>query len=276
MPSVPEPVPSPVTKPGAPSGVPPRPLTDFGAAVGFLTLLPFGRTWPDDRVPRSVGWYPWVGWVLAGSVLLPLWLWSRSAGAPDASQSLLGASLIVAVWGVLTRFLHWDGLADSFDGLWGGSTPERRLEIMRDSRIGSFGAAAMLMTALVQVAAASTIVSRGMLWPLLAAPVIARFSASLAAWELPSARREGLGLTAMGTPGLYERIVAGSALLALLAVVALGVSSRDFVIVTGVGIAAGIAMPRLLSRPVGGMSGDLFGATILLVETVVLLTGAVV
>jgi adenosylcobinamide-GDP ribazoletransferase len=253
----------------------PRPFADFAAAIGFLTLLPVGRRWPDGAMPRSVGWYPWVGWLLGGLAALPLWLFTRSYGPLAGSRALLAAACVVAVWALVTRFLHWDGLADSFDGLWGGNTRDRRLEIMRDSRIGSFGAAAMLMAALLQVAAATVVIERGALWVLVVAPVVARFAIALAAWELPSARPEGLGLTAMGAPGLYDRLVAGAAGLAMLAFVAAGVPSRALIIVAALGFIAGMLVPRALARPVGGMTGDLFGATVVIVEVCVLLVGAV-
>jgi adenosylcobinamide-GDP ribazoletransferase len=254
---------------------PPRPLTDFAAAVGFLTLLPVGRRWPRGRMPRSVGWYSWVGWVLGAAVVVPLSYARTYLGAPDMLRALLYGVLAVAVWALLTRFLHWDGLADSVDGLWGGRTPERRLEIMHDSHVGVFGAAAMGLTALLQVATITVLVSHGALWPLLVAPVVARFSVSLAAWELPAARPDGLGLSVIGRAGLYERLVAGAALLALLGCIAMGATTRQFVFVSGGGLVAGLVVPRLLSKPVGGMTGDLFGATVLLVETIVLLVAAV-
>jgi adenosylcobinamide-GDP ribazoletransferase len=256
--------------------LPARPVSDFAAAVGFLTLLPIGRTWKDGRAPRSVGWYGWVGWVLAAIVVVPLYVARGFMGSPDTLRALLYAVLVVGAWALLTRFLHWDGLADTFDGIWGGHTPERRLEIMRDSRIGSFGVAAMGIVALVQVAAVTILISRGVLWPLLVAPVTARFCASLAAWELPAARREGLGLTAMGQAGTYERLVAGAAVLLLIGCISLGATSRQFVFVTGAGIIAGLVAPRVMSKPVGGMTGDLFGATVLLVEAAVLLMGALI
>jgi adenosylcobinamide-GDP ribazoletransferase len=260
----------------APHKPPPRPLADFAAAVGFLTLLPIGRLWPEDRPPRSVGWYPWVGWLVGGLVTTPLWALRRFQGPIVGTKALMCAAVVIAAWALLTRFLHWDGLADAADGLWGGHTPERRLEIMRDSRIGSFGAVAMVMTALVQVAAATLLVERGALWVLVAAPVLGRLAAALAAWQLPSARTEGLGLTAMGTPGPYDTVVAGAAVLALFALVALGAAPYAVLVVLGAGLLAGIMVPRALARPVGGMTGDLFGATVLLVETVALLIGAVI
>lgn len=269
-----EPTPMPDTAP-APV-IPPRPLTDLTAAVGFLTLLPIGHTWPDGRPPRSVGWYGWVGWLLGGVALVPLTLLKGRVDLHATPHALLAGVLVVTAWALLTRFLHWDGLADSFDGLWGGHTPERRLEIMRDSHIGAFGIVAIVLVALVQVACVTLLVSKGALWPLLAAPVAARFSLSLAAWELPAARPDGLGRSAIGDAGVYERLVAGASLLALLVCLALGATSHQFIWVVAAGVVAGLAVPRMLSKPVGGMTGDLFGATVVLIETIVLLTAAVI
>jgi adenosylcobinamide-GDP ribazoletransferase len=252
----------------------PRPLSDLAAAFGFLTLLPVGRVWPDDEAPRSVGWYPWVGWLLGVLAAAALVIVVRLTGHPPVKSAVLVGALIVAGWAIVTRLLHWDGLADTFDGLWGGADPARRLEIMRDSRVGSFGAAAMILVALVQVGAIADFASEGAWWPLVMAPVIARLAVTLAAWELPAARRDGLGLTAVRAPGMYDRIVAATAALALVALLVFGVPSRSFVLASGAGVAAAIAVPRLLARPVGGMTGDLFGATLLLTETVVLVMGA--
>lgn len=260
----------------SPRRLPPRPLADLAAAIGFLTLLPIGRRWPDDRPPRSVGWYPWVGWLLGGVVVGPLWALRRLQEPIVGTRALMYAAVAVAAWALLTRFLHWDGLADAADGLWGGHTPARRLEIMRDSRIGSFGAVAMVMTAVVQVAAAALLVERGALWVFVAAPVLGRLAAALAAWQLPSARTEGLGLTAMGSPGPYDILVAGAAAFALGALVPAGAPAVPVLVVLVAGLLAGIIVPRALARPAGGMTGDLFGATVLLVETVALLIGAVI
>jgi len=269
--------PAPRVSPYQGPGTPARPLTDFGAAIGFLTLLPCGRTWPEGKPPRSVGWYGWVGWILGALALLPLTLLrARGVDLHATVNALLASVLVVAGWALLTRFLHWDGLADSFDGIWGGHTPERRLEIMRDSHIGAFGVISIVLVALVQVACVTLLISRGELWPLLAVPVAARFSLSLAAWELPAARTDGLGRTAMGQAGVYERLVAGAALFALLVVMSLGATSHQFVFVVGAGVISGLVVPRMLSKPVGGMTGDLFGATVLIIETIVLLTAVVI
>lgn len=252
----------------------PRPLTDIAAAIGFLTLLPIGREWPDNAPPRSVGWYPAVGWLLGELAASLVLISERVTGHPAVRGAVLVGALAVAAWALLTRFLHWDGLADTFDGIWGGSTVERRLEIMRDSRIGSFGAAAMLVVALVQVGAIADFVAEGVWWPLVVAPVVARAAVSLAAWTMPAARRQGLGLSAVERPGLYE-MVAFTVSVAPLALLALAMPAVSVWVTAGVSLIALFAVPRLLARPVGGMTGDLFGATVLIVETIVLVTGAV-
>lgn len=254
----------------------PRPLHDLEAAIGFLTVLPIGRTWPEGETPRSTGWYPWVGWLLGSSAAAAVYVTYLWKGHWPAGGALLTGALVVAAWAVLTRFLHWDGLADTFDGIWGGSTPERRLEIMRDSRVGSFGVAAMLMVAVVQVGAVADLANAGLLWPIVAAPVLGRLAAAVAAWDLPAARTEGLGLTVVGRSGTYERLVGALGLLALFAFVPiLGVPSRTLLMVTAAGVFAALSIPRALAKPVGGVTGDIFGATVLLVETVVLVVAAV-
>ncbi len=253
---------------------PPNPVRDLGAAIGFLTIVPVGRVWEGLR-PRAVGWYAWVGWLLGGVVALPLWAAADGLGAPAEGRALLFGALVVAAWALLTRSLHWDGLADTFDGILGGQTPERRLEIMRDSRVGSFGATAIVVVALVEVAAAAVCVNGGSLWVLVAAPVLGRFAASNAAWTLPAARRDGLGLTAIERPEGYDVTVGIVAVLAL-AVFALGGAQNvlPLALTCVVGLVAAFVVPRVLAGRVGGMTGDLFGATVLLVEAIVLVTGA--
>lgn len=258
----------------------PRPLHDAAAAVGFLTLLPVGRKWPEGAPPRAVGWYAWVGWLLGlpagAAVAWAVWLRGH---APVGGDMLVGA-LVIGAWAMLTRLLHWDGLADTADGLWGGRDREHKLEIMRDSRIGSFGAAAMVFVAIVQVAAVADMVHGGVVWPIVAAPVLGRFAASVGAWTLPAARREGLGLTAMDRPGVYDVAVAVLAVAVLhflrTPLPGFGADGVKLMAVTLMGLIAGFVTPRLLAKRVGGMTGDLFGATVLIVEMVVLVAGAVV
>lgn len=253
----------------------PNPPHDLAAAVGFLTLLPVGRDWPAARRPRSVGYYPWVGWLLGGLAGGSLLAARALAGQYPRSAALLGGALVIAGWGLLTRLLHWDGLADTADGLWGGHDAQGRLEIMRDSRVGSFGAAAIALTALVQVGAAASVVSQGRWWVLVTAPVIARAGASAAAWTIKAARLEGLGLTTVSRPGAYDVAVWAVATAGVASLVLAGAPGAALATTCMAGLAAAILLPAGLSRPVGGVTGDILGASVILVETVVLVVGGV-
>lgn len=250
-----------------------RPIRDFALALGFLTALPVGREWPEGGAADAVGFYPWVGWVLGAAAWLVSWL-LQAAGAFSAATLLVGGAVIVAVWAVATRMLHWDGLADTADGVWGAYEVRKRLEIMRDSRVGSFGATAVALTALLQVAATGAVLVAGRPWVLVCAPVLARGAVSLAAWTLPAARTEGLGLTAVARPSAYAAVVAGLAVLGLLVLGHLTAPAVTFLGTLAVGVAAAVVVPRMLARSVGGMTGDLFGATVLVVEAAVLVAGA--
>lgn len=250
-----------------------RPLRDFALALGFLTVLPLGREWPEGGAPGAVGFYPWVGFVLGAEGWLVAWL-LQLPGAGDALTMLLAGAVVVTLWALTTRMLHWDGLADTADGLWGSFDRERRLEIMRDSRVGSFGVTAVVLTALLQASACGVVLLAGRPWVLLMAPVLGRGAAAVAAWTLPAARTEGLGLTAVNRPGAYAMSVAVLALVALLAIGHLTAPRAPFFATLVVGILAAVVLPRLLARRVGGMTGDLFGAVVLGVETVVLVMGA--
>lgn len=111
----------------------------FVCAVQFLTRLPTPRlkAWPEDAVTRSAVYYPIVGWIVGGLAALVL------LAADRFWPPLVGAALSTVVAVAITGGFHEDGLADAADGLVGGSTRPRRLEIMKDSRIGSYGALAL-------------------------------------------------------------------------------------------------------------------------------------
>ena len=260
-----------------------RPLHDFRSALAFLTALPAGTASQERTSDASAGFYPAVGWVM-GLVALAIVGVARLVDPDLWRNSLVLAVIVVGAWALLTRFLHWDGLADAADGLLGSQHPEERLEIMRDSRVGAFGASAVAFLALLQTASVGSLIANETHWPLLAAPVVGRASATLACWTLLPARPEGLGSDSISQPGLYPRIVAALAVL-LAAGVAVGEvwlvggDPWDFVrlgIVFIVVDLAALIVPRELAESVGGVTGDILGATILIVETTVLVAAALV
>jgi adenosylcobinamide-GDP ribazoletransferase len=125
----------------------------FLCAVQFLTRLPTPRLdgFEQDWIARSAPYYPLVGWIVGGLCAGVLLLASRFWPEP------VPAVLAVAVGLLVTGGFHEDGLADTADGLGGGQTKARRLEIMKDSRIGSYGALALWASLTLKAAALSVL-----------------------------------------------------------------------------------------------------------------------
>ena len=151
------------------------------AAIAFLTRVPIRRPFTTEDVGRAAVFFPLVG---AGIGAAQLGLWKLL----DATlPPLLLAVLVVSFSAWATRGLHLDGLADFFDGLGGGRTREDVLRIMRDSRIGAFGAIALVLVLFTKVAAIEG--AALVLWQaLVLAPVFSRWSVVLLGFMLPYAR----------------------------------------------------------------------------------------
>ncbi len=238
-------------------------LRDMAAAFGWLSIVPVAAH-ADARPAR---WFPLVGWAFGGTAAGIAYAVGLARGG--ALVPLLGGAVVVCGWAVLSRLLHWDGVADTADGLLGGSTPERRLEIMHDSRTGAFGVTAVTLGIVLQVAACGALIEAHAIWPLLAAPVLGRFSATAGLWTLPPARREGLAARLSAAEGPLAWVAAAGLCLPLLAG---GTLARGVVLASGMMLA--IMLPRMLAKPVGGISGDLLGASVVIVETLVLVSCA--
>src|SRR6266581_2112471 len=164
------------------------------AAVRFLSVLPVpGRTQlfeKDEAAPRFVvggAYFPLVGLLLACLLWLLVLLLT-----PLVPQLALAALLVVGLV-MLTGGLHLDGLMDSCDGLFGGSTRERKLEIMRDSRVGSFGVLGGACVLLLKFAFFASLRERSLPFALLVTLPSARWAMVLALRMFPSARPAGLG-----------------------------------------------------------------------------------
>ncbi len=155
-------------------------------AFQFLTTFPaiIRRAFTARELGRAVGYFPLVGLALGGI------LYGLASGLRLIFPAPVVAVFILAAWLLLTRALHFDGFLDTCDGLFGGFTPERRLEIMRDSRVGAFGVAGGGLLLLAKYAA---IISLPHLSGLLLAPVMGRWVLSIAIFAYPYAREKGLG-----------------------------------------------------------------------------------
>jgi len=235
-------------------------------ALRFLTVVPVpGRESESaSALGRAAWWFPVVGLMLGGVLAI-------AALAVDALfPPLVSAALLVTGWKAATGGIHLDGLADSLDGL-AGRDAARRLAIMRDSRIGVFGAAGLILFLLLAVAALAGLSTSLRLRVLVLAPVIGRVTPLLAgAWLAPATPGQGLGAA----------FAAGLSRWAGLAHVAAGCALAAWLLGGwGVALAAaawGVALlvAAFVARRLGGLTGDVLGAVVEVAELGALLGAA--
>lgn len=232
-------------------------------AARYLTIVPLpGRGHaPLEALGRSAAWFPVVGLGL-GLLLVVVdratgWLFSP----------LLAALLTVTVWKLVTGGVHLDGLADCLDGLV-GRDPEHRLAIMRDSRIGAFGAVGLILFLMLEIVALAELASPTRGSALFAAPVIARATPAVLAALFRPARANGHG--AAFHAGVRPSAIAiglGAALAAsIFALGGLGVATL------AAGLVAAVAVGGFVAGRLGGVTGDVLGAAVEVAEVAVLLT----
>jgi adenosylcobinamide-GDP ribazoletransferase len=232
-------------------------------ATRYLTIVPLpGPSHaPIDALGRSAAWFPIVG-IGLGLVLVVVdrltgWLFSP----------LLAALLTVTVWKLLTGGVHLDGLADCLDGLVGRDA-EQRLAIMRDSRIGAFGAIGLILFLMLEIVALAELVAPARGSALFAAPVVARATPAVLAALFRPARGDGQG-AAFHAGVRLSAIALGLAAAVAAAVYALGGLG---VAVVAVGLVAALAMGAVIAPRLGGITGDVLGAGVESAELAVLLT----
>jgi adenosylcobinamide-GDP ribazoletransferase len=248
-------------------------MRDAGLALSLLTVVPTPARMPSDgSTPQSAGWFPAVG-LLVGAVGYGL-AKAFEAWPHRGEQGLLIAALLVVIWALTTRMLHFDGLGDVADGFWGSHDRVRRLEIMCDSHMGAFGATAIALTALVEVAAIAAIITTPHQLPLLLVPALARFSATAGCWLGSPARAGGLGRSVMARPTLLGALPAIAVLAAVVASLWLGFGVTGIALFA-LGVLTAMAVPHLLAGRFGGVTGDVLGASVLLTETLLFVAFAI-
>jgi adenosylcobinamide-GDP ribazoletransferase len=245
-----------------------RLATDLKVALVFYTRLPL----PHDG-PIAGGDLARASWAapIAGAVVGALGAAAYGVAHAAGLGPLPAAGLALLVTIALTGGLHEDGLADTADGFGAGATPESRLAIMRDSRIGTFGACALIMSIGLRWAALASLAG-----PMrVAAALIAAHAAARAVLPLvmrltPPARPDGLSAAA-GLPPADS--VAAAALLGLVALaLALG-AARGLIALALLLVALG-AIRQVALAKIGGQTGDVLGALEQVAEVVVLLVAA--
>jgi adenosylcobinamide-GDP ribazoletransferase len=235
----------------------------FPLALTFLTVFPWfrlGEVTPGD-LARSLFWFPWVG------ALLGLVLWGAGVGLSSLFPTPAAAALLVALTVLLTRGLHLDGLADTVDGLGGGDTPEARLAIMKDSRLGAFGAVSLVLVLLLKFSFLLALVDRGMVRTLVLFPLISRWGLVLLAALAPYARPGG-GLGQAMTEGATLQLTAGATVAALL----LSFLAGGYAGLLILGLAGLVVwgLSRYFRHKLGGITGDVYGTVNEILEVLVL------
>jgi adenosylcobinamide-GDP ribazoletransferase len=234
------------------------------AAIAFLTRFPLRRQPSLDDVSRSQAWFAAVGLLIG----LALWAIDRVTmrALPDDGTNAL---IVVALAGI-TGALHLDGLADTADGLAGGHLPERRLAIMRDVRVGTYGVVAIVAVFGLKWAGLASLPSDARVEAIILAPCLARLGVVAAIAAYPYARAEGMG--AWFHERAWPLAFAVCTLTAGAAAVALFGAGGVLLLVFSLALA--LAFGALVTRLAGGMSGDSYGATIEIGEALVLLFAA--
>lgn len=229
-------------------------MNDFVTALGLLTIVPVRYREPISA--RAYAWFPFVG-LLIGAVLVAAYFFLRAI-----LPNLIAAALLLVLWVVASGALHLDGFADACDGLFAATTRERRLEILRDAHLGTFGAVGLLLLLIVKFAAIANAAS---LAPILLAPILGRWAMVFAA-TFPLARAGGMA--ALFRAGLTRRIVLAATIVAALCCAILGAFGFAALVVA---FLVALFIARLALSRLGGLTGDIYGMICESVEAAVLL-----
>ncbi len=241
---------------------------DLAIGISFCTRLPLVSSGPvaGADIARASWTFPLAGVAVGLAGAAVYWL-ARKAGLPP----LPGAALALTAMLLATGCLHEDGLVDTADGFGGGATRERRLEIMRDSRIGTYGACALAMSLLLRWGALASLAEPAAVMPaLIASHAAARATMPLFMRLVPRARNDGLSADV----GLPPRESAVAAI--VIAIIALGffLDATAAFIAMLLLVCAAAAIAWLCLKLIGGQTGDVLGAMEQTAEIVVLLVAA--
>lgn len=237
--------------------------SDLPVALALLTRLPMRFTLSGTRAPSAAAWaYPLVGLVVGGIALAVGWCFQSLGAAAPITAFFVLLSMIIT-----TGAMHEDGLADCADGFWGGWDVARRLEIMKDSQVGTYGVIALVMSLLVRWYVLTMLIDKGALvGAVLVSAVMSRAAMVAVMHRLANARRSGLSAQT-GRPGGLPTLLALG--IALIAAIAAPEVSFVWLILTAALVTT--AAGALAKAKIGGQTGDVLGATQQVVEIAVLI-----
>lgn len=227
---------------------------DIALALAFFTRLPLPVSVPHRQLADAIWAAPVAGAVtgLAGGLVFCL-----AGNLPAVATALLAVTAMI----IITGALHEDGLADVADGFWGGHTVPRRLEIMKDSRIGAYGVLALVLSVGLRVTLIAAIAPG--IWTFILIGMLSRVPFAPMMAHLPVARTTGLA-AASGQAGTRAAWIS-TGLIALLALICLGVMPLIALLI------AAAAVILIARQKIGGVTGDVYGATQQLSEIAILI-----
>jgi adenosylcobinamide-GDP ribazoletransferase len=239
-------------------------LVNFGLAWRLLTAIPLPFI-PEAEVAqpgRAAAYFPLVG------LGLGLFLAALDLLLGFIFQPLLAAAVLLLVWVGFTGLLHLDGFMDACDGLLPPRDPARRLEIMRDSRVGAFGVVSVVLLLLLKFSGLVSLPAESRLPTLITVPVLARWAMTWAMIRYPAARPSGLAEFFRTGLGRQQLVIASVVALAV-AVGLMGVAGLGLCLMAWLTawLVASFAVVRL-----GGLTGDIYGTICEVTETALLLT----
>jgi adenosylcobinamide-GDP ribazoletransferase len=242
-------------------------IADLKVGISLCTRLPVGPsgTIGEGEVARASWTFPIAGLLVGLAGAMVYWIAVRVNVAPQPA-----AALVLAATLLLTGAIHEDGLADTADGL-GGKTREQKLEIMRDSRIGTFGASALAVSLMLRWSTIADIAEpRFVATALICAHVSARACLPAFMHLVPPARADGLSGGAGQPP--FASVIAALLLGIVCLVFAFGPTGAMVTLLML--FLAALLLARLAARQFGGQTGDVLGAMEQIGEAVVLLVAA--
>lgn len=234
-------------------------LWDLPAAAVLLTRLPLPPP-PQHAFARpayAVWAYPVIGLILGLIVGLLGWVCTAlGLSAPITAGLILGTLIL------LTGAMHEDGLADMADGIWGGHDTARRLEIMKDSRIGAYGVLVLIVAMGLRWLGLADVT-----WPsIVTALVVSRAMMPPLMLALPPARSTGLSHS-VGAPPIWAVILA----VLISAIIAVALSGVPGILALAVAATIAAIIGLIAKAKVGGQTGDILGATQLCTEIAILI-----
>jgi adenosylcobinamide-GDP ribazoletransferase len=239
-------------------------MKDFLRAISFLTILPVGKSlsFGEKELARSMAFFPLVGLVIG--LLLALGYYLLSFLLPKAIVLWLTIGFLV----FLTRGLHFDGFADTIDGLASGGSREKILEVMRDSRIGAFGVISLILLIGAKYFALDQILNPPIPCSLILMAVMGRNAMVLVCYRSPYARSEG-GLAKPFTENLGYREMALS-LVSAFGIALLLMGLKGILVFLGICLFS-LGYRFFFIKKLGGVTGDILGAANELAELLCLI-----